>query len=99
MHIAVGTSPEEAIKAAYDFAKVLRDGGMGEDDFSEQCTVWVDHRYTTNALLPYIRAGFEAGFFGKALPWVRQVHAAAPHAVDVTRKATGRAWGPSSPSE
>jgi hypothetical protein len=76
MHIGAGTSPEVAIKTAFDFGRVLRDGGAEETDYAQQRLIWVDRRYTTHPMLPYIVAGFEAGFLGKPLPWVRQIDAA-----------------------
>ena len=76
MHIGAGTSVEVAIKVAFDFGKVLRAGGAEEDDCARQRLIWVDQRYATHPLLPYIAAGFEAGYLNKPLPWVRQIDAA-----------------------
>ena len=76
MHIGTGASPEVAIKVAFDFGKVLREGGAEEGDYAGQRLIWVDQRYATHPLLPYLVAGFEAGYLNKPLPWVRQVDAA-----------------------
>jgi len=75
MHIGAGTSAEVAIKIAFDFGKVLRESGAEEDDCAHQRLIWVDRRYAANPLLPYIAAGFEAGYLNKPLPWVRQIDA------------------------
>ena len=76
MHIGAGTSAEVAIKIAFDFGKVLRAGGAEENDCARQRLIWVDQRYATHRLLPYLVAGFEAGYLEKPLPWVRQIDAA-----------------------
>ena len=76
MHIGAGTSAEAAIKVAFDFGKMLRAGDADDGDYARQRLVWVDQRYATHAFLPYIVVGFEAGYLGKPLPWVRQIDAA-----------------------
>ena len=66
-------SPGLAIKIAYDFAKSLRAKRCEDGDFDRLFSDWVGQRFTKSPLLPYIRAGFRAGYFGAALPRRRQI--------------------------
>jgi hypothetical protein len=70
-----GTSPEMAIKLAYDFARGLRGTGVGEPDFAEKLKTLVETPYADSPLLLYLRAGFTAGYFHEMLPWRRQIEA------------------------
>ena len=70
------TSPELAIKIAYDFAKGLRVKGAQDEGLSALLVEWVKQPFAESPLLPYIRAGFTAGFNSGALPWRRQIEAA-----------------------
>ena len=75
MIINEGTSPEMAIKLAYDFARSLRGTGVAESDFAEHLHRLVETSYADSPLLLYVRAGFTAGYFYKMLPWRRQIEA------------------------
>jgi len=69
------TSPELAIKIAYDFARGLRIKGAQEDALSSLLDTWVNTPFEHNELLRYIKAGFIAGFRFESLPWKRQIDA------------------------
>ena len=73
MNLQNDTSPELAIKIAYDFARKLRITGAAEARFTEHLEKWVNDPYRNSALLVYIRAGFTAGFKGDVLPWRRDI--------------------------
>ena len=75
MIIKEGTSPEMAIKLAYDFARGLRGKGAAESDFAEHLQGLVETPYADSPLLLYVRAGFTAGYFYEMLPWRRQIEA------------------------
>jgi hypothetical protein len=75
MDIVAGTSKELAIKIAYDFARGLRIQGATEKDYAANMNVWLVERYSANPLMPYLSAGFSAGYFGNVLPWVREIDA------------------------
>ena len=75
MDIPKSCSPEAAIKLAYDFAKNLTASDVADAHLSEHLDMWVERPYRANPLLPYIRAGFSAGYQGKPLPWRRDIEA------------------------
>src|SRR4051812_5371750 len=68
------TSPELAIKVAYDYGrKVARQDMLDIDDAIAE---HVDPAFRGTSLYIYIRAGFVAGLGSKALPWRRDIEAA-----------------------
>jgi hypothetical protein len=69
------TSPEQAIKIAYDFARNLRINGVAAADLPHLLANNVEKPYSACRLLIYLRAGFVAGFDGQALPWRREIEA------------------------
>lgn len=73
MDISPTTSPELAIKIAYDYARNLRAQGAEQTVFPQLVTECVDGPYADSPLLKYIRAGFKAGFASNSLPWRRQI--------------------------
>src|SRR5205085_6136785 len=73
VEILKGTSPELAIKIAYDFGRGLRMKGGEEEDLPRLLETWVAAPFKDSPLLPYIRAGFVAGHGFKSLPWRRQI--------------------------
>ena len=75
MQINETTSPELAIKIAYDFGRNLRARGAEPDVYDQLESECVDQPYSGNPLLKYIRAGFKAGFNYEGLPWRRQIDA------------------------
>lgn len=79
MEIKTGTSPELAIKIAYDFARSLRAKGATEEQFRDQLEIWVEKQHATSPIIRYIRAGFAAGYTWQQLPWKRQIDEAAEH--------------------
>ena len=72
LDIRPDTSPEVAIKQAYDFAWSLRINGANEHDFQILMAQWTK-RFGTSPLVPYIRGGFSAGFHFEPLPWKRAI--------------------------
>lgn len=75
LDIGSDTSPELAIKIAYDFGRNLRTKGAEEEDFSKLLVECVQQPHGEGPLLPYIMAGFTAGFHYQSLPWRRQIEA------------------------
>lgn len=73
MEIDGNTSPELAIKIAYDSARRMRNGGADPDTLPNLLKEFVEDPYRTSTLLTYIRAGFCAGFRCEGLPWRRQI--------------------------
>ena len=73
VEILKGTSPELAIKIAYDFGRSLRLKGQDGDDLPELLEQWVLVPFGDSPLLRYIHAGFIAGHGLKPLPWKRQI--------------------------
>ena len=65
-------APDLAIRIAYAFGYNLRSKGCDDADFDRLTLAWVERRFADTTLLPHIRAGFAAGFHGRALPtaWV-----------------------------
>jgi hypothetical protein len=80
MQITPGTSPEAAIKIAYDFARGLRRSGAHDHELQQELFAFVDTPHRNSPLLRYLRAGFAAGYRGTALPWVREIDALEPFA-------------------
>lgn len=75
MEIQKDGSPELAIKIAYDFGRSLRSNGADASRFPELLTEHVAQPYADQQLLPYIIAGFTAGFHFQSLPWRREIEA------------------------
>jgi len=69
------SSPELAIKAAYDFGRALRIDGAELDELAALLTAHVDGPLADSAVRVYARAGFIAGFHFASLPWRREVDA------------------------
>jgi hypothetical protein len=67
------TSPEDAIKIAYDFARSLRVQGASVVDLPLLLGKWVEEVYRHDPRLTYIRGGFVAGFHFAPLPWRRHI--------------------------
>jgi hypothetical protein len=78
MKIARDTSPEAAIKIAYDYARALRRSGAAEADLQAEVFELVETPHRENPLLRYLRAGFVAGYRGVNLPWVKEIDALDP---------------------
>jgi hypothetical protein len=78
MKIACDTSPEAAIKIAYDYARALRRSGAAEADLEADVFEMVETPHRDDPLLRYLRAGFIAGFRGVNLPWVKEIDALDP---------------------
>ncbi len=72
LEIHLGTSPELAIKVAYDFARKLRMEGASERDFDNLLTNWAGP-FDGTPLALYVRSGFTAGYHFLSLPWRRQI--------------------------
>ena len=75
MQVARDTSPEAAIKIAYDYARSLRRSGAAESDLEAEVFELVETPHRDSALLRYLRAGFIAGYRGVNLPWVKEIDA------------------------
>lgn len=75
MDIQRDTSPELAIKIAYDFGRKLRTQANDGNEFSEVLASHVAGPFADHSLLPYVIAGFTAGYHFEALPWRRQIEA------------------------
>ena len=75
MDIKPDTSPELAIKIAYDFAKTLRSKGATDRQIADQLDIWVEKPFRTSVQLIYARAGFTAGYHWEMLPWRREIEA------------------------
>ena len=73
MQISTDTSPDAAIKIAYDFARALRRGSAREQDLSDDLHEWISSRFRGSRLLRYMHAGFTAGYLGQNLPWVKDI--------------------------
>ena len=73
LEILKDTSPELAIKIAYDFARGLNIKGADDSELPHLLDAWVTKPYRENPLYPYLAAGFIAGFHGGPLPWKRQI--------------------------
>jgi hypothetical protein len=72
------TSPELAIKVAYDFGrKLARQDVLDVDDALAD---HVDPSFRGTSLYIYVRAGFISGLSGTALPWRRDIEAEAASA-------------------
>ena len=78
MQIAPNTSPEAAIKIAYDYARALRRSGAAEGDLAAEVAGLVETPHRDSPLLRYLRAGFIAGYRGVNLPWVKEIDALDP---------------------
>lgn len=77
LEILKTTSPELAIKIAYDFGRSLRASEGDDLSLSVLLDKWVTTPFQDNPLQRYIKAGFTAGFNFEALPWKRQIDEAA----------------------
>ena len=75
MKIARDTSPEAAIKIAYDYARSLRRSGVASEDLEADVIELVETPHRDDPLLRYLRAGFIAGYRGVNLPWVKEIDA------------------------
>ncbi len=73
MEITADTPPEVAIKHAYDLGRALRSHGAREDQLRQNADLWIESRYRTHRLAPYLRAGFRAGYCKARLPSVGDV--------------------------
>ena len=69
------TSPELAIKIAYDFGRNLRIEGAEVDELPELIAAHIDRPLADSVVRVYARAGFIAGFHFASLPWRREVDA------------------------
>jgi hypothetical protein len=78
MRIAPDTSPEAAIKLAYDYARTMRRTGAADSDLEADVLELVETPYRESPVLRYLRAGFIAGYRGTSLPWVREIDALDP---------------------
>jgi hypothetical protein len=67
------TSPELAIKVAYDFGRKLRVDGTDDTHVDDLTAKYVDPDFFGLPLHLYVRAGFIAGVRCLALPWRRDI--------------------------
>jgi hypothetical protein len=67
------TSPELAIKLAYDYGRDVRQGGAAADELARLLGQRIDLPFKDSPLLRYVRIGFSAGFEGEALPRRRHI--------------------------
>ena len=73
VEILKNTSPELAIKIAYDFGRSLRMKEADASNLPALLNKWVTVPFEDNPLKKYIKAGFLAGFNFQPLPWKRQI--------------------------
>ena len=73
VEILKNTSPELAIKIAYDFGRSLRMKEADGDGLPALLNKWVTVPFGESPLHKYIKAGFLAGFNFDSLPWKRRI--------------------------
>lgn len=73
LEILKNTSPEAAIKFAYDFARGLRLKEADAGTLNELLQRWVTIPFQDNPLQRYIKGGFIAGYTLGPLPWKQQI--------------------------
>lgn len=73
VEILKNTSPELAIKIAYDFGRSVRMKEADGDNLPTMLKQWVTVPFSDNPLHKYIKAGFLAGFNFEPLPWKRRI--------------------------
>ena len=69
------TTPDQAIQMAYDFAGALRATGWPTQDLAYARSLWIGSEYQASTLLPYLDAGFKAGYLGLRKPMAKDVPA------------------------
>src|SRR5579883_1270769 len=74
--IGPDTSPEEAILMAHSFALSLRKTGwlLSDEDYAR--SLWVEREYQDSPLLPFLLAGFIAGYHLEEKPTTTEVRLA-----------------------
>lgn len=62
------TTPQDAVEMAYEFARSLRMTGWTTADGDFARSLWVQREFGKSPLLPYLLAGFNAGYMEGVKP-------------------------------
>ena len=69
------TTPDQAVHMAFEFATALRATGWPDQDIAYARGLWIGTEYKSSPLVPYLDAGFTAGYLGERKPQARDVPA------------------------